>query len=120
MKVRAMQIPRISTTEVRVNENAGGQESNAGTRIGSPVSATDADNDDASLRYAIDPASDLFGIGESDGQITLSVATNFNYEKGEKEYTLTVQVKDPDGGSSNRRGEGNDSGHKRGSRIWKR
>ena len=92
--------PRISTTEVRVNENAGGQESNAGTRIGSPVSATDADNDDASLTYAIDPASDLFGIGESDGQITLSVATNFNYEKGEKEYTLTVQVKDPDGGSS--------------------
>ena len=57
------------------------------------VSATDADNDDASLRYAIDPASDLFGIGESDGQITLSVATNFNYEKGEKEYTLTVQVR---------------------------
>ena len=91
--------PRISTTEVRVNENAGDELTAAGSKIGAPVSATDADNEDASLKYGIEPVSSQFGIGTSDGQVTLKADTNFDYEGGTREYTLTVKVEDPDGGS---------------------
>ena len=91
--------PRISTTEVRVNENAGDEQTVAGSKIGTPVSATDEDNEDASLKYGIEPVSSQFGIGTSDGQISLKVDTNFDYEGGPREYTLTVKVEDPEGGS---------------------
>ena len=91
--------PRISTTEVRVNENAGDEQTVAGSKIGTPVSATDEDNEDASLKYGIEPVSSQFGIGTSDGQISLKVDTNFDYEDGTREYTLTVKVEDPEGGS---------------------
>ena len=66
--------------EVRVNENAGDEQTVAGSKIGTPVSATDEDNEDASLKYGIEPVSSQFGIGTSDGQISLKVDTNFDYE----------------------------------------
>ena len=91
-------LPEITTDEIVINENAGDARTTEGTRIGK-VAATDADNEDASLKYGLEPVSSQFGIGTSDGQVTLKAAVNFNYEGGPREYTLTVKVEDPDGGS---------------------
>ena len=77
-----------------IDENTGSATTAAGTPIGTPIVAEDEDNDDAvDLMYSINPASSLFGIGESTGQLTVSADTNFDYEVT-KSYTVTVEVHD--------------------------
>ena len=76
------------------DEPVGVETTAIGSDIGTPIVATDADNDDAAdLRYSINPASARFGIAEMTGQLTLKLATKFNHE-GTPSYTVTVEVQD--------------------------
>ncbi|MCY4325105.1 MAG: putative Ig domain-containing protein, partial [Betaproteobacteria bacterium] len=91
--------PRFVTDQLVLHESSGDFLTAPGVETTEPVKATDPDNEDASLTYAIDPASSLFGINRDDGRVTVKAATNFNYETGVRQYTVTVRVDDPDGGS---------------------
>ena len=74
-----------------VNENAAG-----GTRVGSPVTATDAGDDTVSYRLSGSGAA-LFDI-DSSGQITVGSATSLDFETTAS-YTLTVTATDTLGAS---------------------
>ena len=65
-----------------------------GTNVGTPVVATDEDNDDAAdLMYSVNPASSRFGIDAGTGQLTVKTETDFNHEVKDA-YTVTVEVHD--------------------------
>ena len=64
------------------------ENSPAGTNVGAPVTATDADGD--SLTYALS-GSDAFAIGADTGQITVVAALNYETKSS---YALTVTVSD--------------------------
>ena len=80
------------TTDRYVPEN-----SPAGTRVGEPVAAEDADND--TLTYSISgPDASLFGIGSASGQITVGARVVLDYET-RTTYAVTVTATDPSGAS---------------------
>ncbi len=63
----------------------------AGTNVGSPVTATDADGD--TLTYSISGASE-FTIDSASGQIAVASGADLDYESGTTSYTVTVSVSD--------------------------
>ena len=80
------------TTDRYVPEN-----SPAGTRVGEPVAAEDADND--TLTYSISgPDASLFGIGSASGQITVGARAVLDYES-RNSYAVTVTASDTSGAS---------------------
>jgi hypothetical protein len=69
----------------------------AGTAVGGPVTASDADND--TLTYTLGGAdSALFAIGSGTGQITVGSGTALDYET-RTSYTVVVTATDPSGES---------------------
>ena len=67
----------------------------AGTRVMLPVVATDVDNDNREdLTYMLVGSSDLFGVDEDTGQITLSAESSFNHEDSDVAGTITIKVAD--------------------------
>ena len=69
----------------------------AGTSVGGPVTASDADND--ALTYTLDGAdAALFAIGSRTGQITVGSGTALDYET-RTSYTVVVTATDPSGES---------------------
>ena len=79
------------TTEREVAEN-----SEAGTPVGDPVAATDADVDDLTYELGGDDAM-YFVIGEDTGQITVGEGTMLDYESDKKMYMVTVTANDGTG-----------------------
>ena len=80
--------PRVYDQTIEVPEN-----SPVGKRVGSPIVAVDADEDDT-LRYSVtggDGAS-IFDVGSCDGQVSIKKA-EVDYET-QKTYTLKVTVTD--------------------------
>ncbi|MCY4325106.1 MAG: hypothetical protein OXC81_03675, partial [Betaproteobacteria bacterium] len=75
-----------------IDENDAKAETADGASIGAPVTATDQDNP-TGLVYSINPASPLFGIDATSGQITLKGPANLNHEK-QAAYTVNVEVHD--------------------------
>ncbi len=80
-----------STSTARsVNENVA-----VGTAVGSPVTATDADND--TLTYSLGGADAArFAINSRTGQITVGSGTTLDYET-RTSYSVVVTATDPDG-----------------------
>ena len=80
-----------STSTARsVNENVA-----AGTAVGRPVTATDADND--TLTYALGGAdAGRFAINSRTGQITVGSGTSLDYET-RTSYSVVVTATDPSG-----------------------
>ena len=82
----------LETTR-EIPENAG-----QGANAGAPVAATDLNSGDT-LTYTLNDGSGLFSINSSTGQITVAdtdppVAQPFDYETGDLEYTMDVEVSD--------------------------
>ena len=76
------------SAEREVAENSAG-----GTKVGTPVVATDADSD--SLVYDLSGThAALFGIDVSTGQISVADSAMLDFEGPTPEYSLTVSVKD--------------------------
>ena len=70
----------------------------AGENIGTPVTATDPDND--TLTYTLGGAdASSFDIGRSTGQITVGAGTALDYAAGAS-YTVSVTAADPSGSSA--------------------
>ena len=63
----------------------------AGRNVGSPVRATDAEND--ALLYTLSGSSD-FAIGRTNGQIRVADRVEFDYEGGQRSYTVLVKADD--------------------------
>ncbi len=63
----------------------------AGTAVGSPVTASDADGD--TLTYSLSGASE-FTIDAASGQIEVAAGADLDYESGTTSYTVTVSVSD--------------------------
>ena len=63
----------------------------AGRNAGSPVRATDAEND--ALLYTLSGSSD-FAIGRTNGQIRVADRVEFDYEGGQRSYTVLVKADD--------------------------
>ena len=77
------------SVERSVAENAG-----AGTAVGAPVTATDADGDDLSYSLAAGGDAGSFAIDASTGQITVGSGTVLDYESGDTVYTVRVAASD--------------------------
>ena len=76
------------------------ENSAAGTNVGDPVTATDAEGE--TLYYTLTGADAAkFDIGETDGQITVADGTELDYESGTTSYSVTVNVSDKNDGSGN-------------------
>ncbi len=93
-KVDANQAPMFAaeTATRMVAENSA-----AGTNVGAPVTATDADND--TLVYTLGGTdAGYFSIGSSTGQIMVGAGAMLDYET-RTEYMVTVTATDPDGAS---------------------
>ena len=78
-------------TERAVNEDA-----ETGEPVGSPVTATDPDEDQLTYSLSVDQElhADYFTIGGSDGQIFVGPGAMLDYESDVKEYSVTVSVRD--------------------------
>ena len=80
-----------ATTTRSVQEN-----SPAGAAVGSPVEATDPDDD--ALRYTLGGAdASLFRINSGTGQITVGPGAELDFEGDKRSYAVTVTARDPDG-----------------------
>ena len=80
-----------ATTSRSVQENSVG-----GTAVGSPVTATDPDDD--TLRYSLSGAdASLFRINSGTGQLTVAPGTDLDFEGDKRSYTVTVTARDPGG-----------------------
>ena len=74
------------------------ENSSAGVNIGTPVTATDADDDD--LSYSLEGAdSASFFIVTLTGQIQTLAGVDYNYEATKNSYSVTVRATDDRGGS---------------------
>ena len=63
--------------------------------VGTPVAATDEDNDDETeIIYRINPPHPLFAILPFTGQLIHKNETNFDYESGPTSYTVTIEAVD--------------------------
>ena len=87
-------LPTFAVTVLTVPENIHDAKTEAGTKIGTVLVATDHDGNDADLRYSLEDASGLFGIDGKSGQVSLNTETNFNYEGERSVYTVTVAATD--------------------------
>ena len=75
------------------------ENSSAGVNIGTPVTATDADDDD--LSYSLEGAdSASFEIVSVSGQIQTKADVDYNYEATKNSYSVTVRAADDRGGSA--------------------
>ncbi len=75
------------TAERSVAENT-----EAGMPVGTPVAATDDDDD--TLTYSLDDMGDMYFDIDDMGQITVGEGTMLDYESGTTSYTVTVSVTD--------------------------
>ena len=80
-----------SLDDIPIPENAA-----PGRNVGSPVRATDGENDP--LVYALSGAPE-FVIGRTTGQIRFAAGASFDYELGQRRYPLTVTADDGFGGT---------------------
>ena len=80
-----------SVDDIAIPENTPARRS-----VGSPVRATDAENDP--LVYTLSGSSD-FVIGRTTGQIRVADGVSFDYEQGQRSYSLTVTADDGFGGT---------------------
>ena len=80
-----------SVDDIAIPENAA-----PGRSVGSPVQATDAEGDDPV--YTLSGASQ-FVIGRTTGQIRVAAGAAFDYDQGQRSYTLTVTADDGFGGT---------------------
>ena len=83
----------ISSIALALDENVGVDTMTVPTDIGSPITATDEDNDDNQLLYSLVEASSDFGINLGSGQLSAKIGANFNYER-QQSYELMVRVND--------------------------
>ncbi|MCY4616748.1 MAG: cadherin domain-containing protein [Chloroflexi bacterium] len=81
-----------SVDNIPIPENAA-----PGRSVGSPVRATDGENDP--LVYTLSGASQ-FEIGRTTGQIRVAAGAVFDYDQGQRSYSLTVTADDGFGGSA--------------------
>ena len=75
--------------ERAVEENAA-----AGTPVGGPVAASDADGDTLRYRFVPGGGEALFEIGEQTGRITVGDTTALDYENGDTLHTVRVEASD--------------------------
>ena len=69
------------------------ENSAAGTAVGDPVTAADADDDD--LAYSFLPGGEVpFVIGSASGRITVAEGAALNYESADTLYTVRVEASD--------------------------
>ncbi len=69
------------------------ENSAAGTAVGDPVTAADADDDD--LAYSFLPGGEVpFEIGSASGRITVAEGAALNYESADTLYTVRVEASD--------------------------
>ena len=76
-----------SSYEREVAENSA-----AGTGVGGPVAATDADGD--TLAYRLVAGGALFAVDSATGQITVAEGAALNYESGDTLHALSVEASD--------------------------
>ena len=89
----AFDLAAIGAIELTLDENSGQLRQASATDVGTPITATDEDNDNASLTYTLVGAGSQFRIGASDGQLAAAAGVNFNHER-QSSYELTVQAAD--------------------------
>ena len=77
----------VDAIERTVAEN-----SDAGTPVGAPVTATDADSD--AVSYGIAAGGGPFEIGAQSGQLTVAPGATLDYESGDTVYTVRVVASD--------------------------
>ena len=70
------------------------ENSAAGTAVGEPVAATDADGDAVTHAFVAGGDESLFEIDASNGQITVADGTLLDYESEKKVYTVHVEASD--------------------------
>ncbi len=70
------------------------ENSAAGTAVGDPVAATDADGDAVTHAFAAGGDEALFEIDASSGQVTVAAGAAFDYESEKKVYTVHVEASD--------------------------
>ena len=78
-----------AAAERSVAENAG-----AGTAVGAPVTAFDADGEALAYSFVAGGDAGLFAVGTSTGQITVGAGTALDYESGETRYAVRVAASD--------------------------
>ncbi|MCY4324589.1 MAG: hypothetical protein OXC81_00990, partial [Betaproteobacteria bacterium] len=88
----ANQAPRWRQYSLQIAENKHDQKTVPGTRIGPPLLAVDREGH--RISYRLDDASNLFGIDATAAQISVTVATNFDYEQGPNMHVITVHAQD--------------------------
>ena len=89
----AFDLAAIGAIELTLDENSGQLRQASATDVGTPITATNEDNDNASLTYTLVGAGSQFRIGASDGQLAAAAGVNFNHER-QSSYELTVQAAD--------------------------
>ena len=87
--------PAFDDGETAVREIA--ENSEAGTPVGDPVTATDGDDKDVVTYELGGDDAMYFAIGEDTGQITVGVGTMLDYESDKKTYMVTVTADDGTG-----------------------
>ena len=70
------------------------ENSAAGTAVGDPVAASDADGDAVTHAFVASGDEALFEIDETSGQITVGAGAAFDYESEKKVYTVHVEASD--------------------------
>ena len=70
------------------------ENSAAGTAVGDPVAASDADGDAVTHAFVAGGDEALFEIDASSGQITVAAGAAFDYESEKKAYTVHVEASD--------------------------
>ncbi|WP_420614938.1 cadherin domain-containing protein [Candidatus Palauibacter sp.] len=70
------------------------ENSAAGTAVGDPVAASDADGDAVTHAFVAGGDEALFEIDETSGQITVAAGAAFDYESEKKVYTVHVEASD--------------------------
>ncbi|WP_420633480.1 cadherin domain-containing protein [Candidatus Palauibacter sp.] len=70
------------------------ENSSAGTAVGEPVTATDANGDELAYSFAAGSGEASFEIEGSTGRITVGSTANLDYESGDTESTVEVVASD--------------------------
>ena len=83
-------------TEDNSAKHSVAENSATGTNIGTPVSATDADNDTLTYTLSGNPDAAAFSIVRATGQLQTNTALDFETQSS---YSVTVSVSDSNGGS---------------------
>ena len=86
-------------TDGEATERSVAENSEAGTPVGDPVAATDANGDDVTYSLGGDDMM-YFEIDEMSGQISVGEGTMLDYESDKMSYSVTVTAEDETGRSS--------------------